>query len=211
MSIVQLFFSKLLEEICQRLGFRVPDCVATVGAEGCFVAYIDLPIARNGAIVEIARCWGGASSDFLMAKDDSAHVAIQRMKAELDLHIKDINYDDCIMYKSMYDNVTAQLNDLLGQFNKLKREHSILRDCYASSVAEKLRYIDEHAKMHRTMPNAMQPSIASMRNILLWRQTLLNQSRLLSPVLSLGLHTMLQACTYFLLLLPSYVSFFGFP
>nr|CAD1818564.1 unnamed protein product [Ananas comosus var. bracteatus] len=84
-------------------------------------------------------------------KDDSARVAIQRMKAELDLHIKDINYADCIMYKSMYDNVTVQFNDLRGQFNKLKREHSILRDCYASSGAEKVRYIDEHVKMHRTI------------------------------------------------------------
>nr|CAD1837255.1 unnamed protein product [Ananas comosus var. bracteatus] len=128
MSIVQLSFIKLLEEICQKLGFRVPNCVATAGAEGWFVAYIDLPIARNRAIVEIARCWGAASPHFLLAKDDSARVAIQRMKAELDLHIKDINYDDCIMYKSMYDNVTVQFNDLLGQFIKLKCEHSILRD-----------------------------------------------------------------------------------
>nr|CAD1827489.1 unnamed protein product [Ananas comosus var. bracteatus] len=85
------------------------------------------------------------------AKDDSARVAIQRMKAELDLHIKDINYDDCVMYKSMYDNVTVQYSDLLGQFNKLKREHNILRDCYSSSVAEKVRYIDEHVKMRRTI------------------------------------------------------------
>nr|CAD1827903.1 unnamed protein product [Ananas comosus var. bracteatus] len=149
MSTIQLSFSKLLEEICQKLGVGTPDCIATLGAEGWFVAYIDLPIARSGAIIEIACCWGAASPDILLAKDDSARVAIQRMKAELDLHIKDINYDDCIMYKSMYDNVTVQFSDLLGQFNKLKREHGILRDCYASSVAEKVRYIDEHMKMRR--------------------------------------------------------------
>nr|CAD1842689.1 unnamed protein product [Ananas comosus var. bracteatus] len=151
MSIVQLSFSRLLEEICQKLSFRVPDCVATVGGEGWYVAYIDLPIARNGAIVEIARCWGAASLDFLLAKDDSARVAIHRMKSELDLHIKDINYDDCIMYKSMYDNVMVQSNDLLDQLNKLKREHSVLRDCYASSIAEKVRYIDENLKLARAV------------------------------------------------------------
>nr|CAD1832700.1 unnamed protein product [Ananas comosus var. bracteatus] len=110
MSIVQLSFSRLLEEICQRLGFRVPDCVAT---------------------------------------EDSARVAIQRMKSELDLHIKDINYDDCIMYKSMYDNVMIRSTNLLGQLGELKREHSVLRDCYASSIAEKVRYIDENLKLSR--------------------------------------------------------------
>nr|CAD1842429.1 unnamed protein product [Ananas comosus var. bracteatus] len=151
MSIVQLSFSRLLDEICQKLGFRVPDCVATVGGEGWYVAYIDLPIARNGAIVEIARCWGAASPYFLLAKDDSACVAIHRMKSELDLHIKDINYDDCIMYKSMYDNVMVQSNNLLDQLNKLKREHSVLRDCYASSIAEKVRYIDENLKLARAV------------------------------------------------------------
>lgn len=55
MSIVQLSFSKLLEEICQKMGVGTPNCVATIGAEGWFIAYIDLPIARSGAIVEIAR------------------------------------------------------------------------------------------------------------------------------------------------------------
>nr|CAD1840673.1 unnamed protein product [Ananas comosus var. bracteatus] len=85
------------------------------------------------------------------AKDDSARVAIQRMKCELDLHMKDINYDDCIMYKSMYDNVTVQFNDFHGQLNKLKREHSVLRDCYASFVAERIRYIDENQKLSRTI------------------------------------------------------------
>lgn len=61
------------------------------------------------------------------------------MRGKLDLQIKDANYNDYILYKNLYDNVTVQYTKLLGQFNNMKREHNLLKDCYASAVAEKVR------------------------------------------------------------------------
>nr|CAD1831647.1 unnamed protein product [Ananas comosus var. bracteatus] len=151
MSIIQLFYSKLLEKFAEKLGVETPECVVTVVTEGWFLAYIDVPIACSGIVIEIVRNWGAPSPDFKVAKEDATHVAIQRMKGKLDLQIKDTNYDDFILYKSLYDNVTVQYSDLLGQFKNLKREYNLLKDCYASAVVEKVEPIAEQAKMRRTI------------------------------------------------------------
>nr|CAD1836485.1 unnamed protein product [Ananas comosus var. bracteatus] len=117
MSVIQLSYTRLLDEIAEKLGVETPKCVVTIAAE--------------------------------VAKEDAARVAIQRMKDELGLQIKDTNYDDFILYKSLYDNVTVQNSDLLAQFTNLKREHNLLKDCYATAVSEKVDAITEQVKMHR--------------------------------------------------------------
>nr|CAD1831658.1 unnamed protein product [Ananas comosus var. bracteatus] len=155
MSVIQLFYSKLLEKFAEKLGVETPECVVTVVAEGWFLAYIDLPIARSGIVIKIVRNWGAPSPDFKVAKEDAAHVAIQRMKGKLDLQIKNTNYDDFILYKSLYDNVTRfwifSNSDLLRQFKNPKREYNLLKDCYASAVVEKVESIAEQVKMRRTI------------------------------------------------------------
>nr|CAD1821573.1 unnamed protein product [Ananas comosus var. bracteatus] len=131
-------------------------CAGILGCELCRSSfhsegYIDLSLARSETVIRIARCWGALSADFILAKDDAARAAIQRMRSELDLHIIDTNYDNFMLYKSLYDYVTAQHTKLLGQFENLKRQYNLLKDCYASAVAERVEYIDEKVKMCRTI------------------------------------------------------------
>lgn len=75
MSVVQLSYNKLLEEISKQLGIETPQCKVTVAAEGWLLAYIDLLIAYTGTIIEIVRCWCAPSPDFIVAREDAAHVA----------------------------------------------------------------------------------------------------------------------------------------
>lgn len=151
MSMIQLSYSKLLGEITEKLGVAPPECIITVIAEGWYLGYVDAAIARSATVIENARCWGSPSADLILAKDDAARAAINRIKSELHLHIIDTNYDDFMLYKSLYDHVTAQHTDLLGKFENLQREYNLLKDCYASAVAERVQYIDEKVKMQCTI------------------------------------------------------------
>ncbi|XP_020081992.1 uncharacterized protein LOC109705653 isoform X3 [Ananas comosus] len=147
MSVVQLSYTMLLGEISGKLGVETPDCIVTIAAEGWFIAYVDLTIVRGGSVIEVARNWGSPSTDSMIAWEDAARVAIQRMKKELGLQIKDANYDDFILYKNLYDAVALQNSDFIGQLTSLRCEHNLLKDSYATVVSEKAGVINEQIRL----------------------------------------------------------------
>ncbi len=73
---------------------KVPHCELTIDTNGRYYAYMDLPIVRNESIFEVVRCWGSLFPYSAAAKQDAARTAIQRLRDELDLQIKDANYED---------------------------------------------------------------------------------------------------------------------
>nr|CAD1823616.1 unnamed protein product [Ananas comosus var. bracteatus] len=168
MSVVQLSYTMLLSEISSKLGVETPDCIVTIAAEGWFLAYVDLTIVRGGSVIEVARNWGSLSTDYMAAWEDAARVAIQRMKEELGLQIKDANYDDFILYKNLYDAVALQNSDFVGQLTGLRSEHNLLKDSYAAVVSEKADAINEQIRLRRELDdcyatiNRLRPSQSSM-------------------------------------------------
>lgn len=88
--------------------------MVVVDGNGNFLVYIDLHITWNESITEVIRRWGTESSTSAGAEKEAGHIALKRLVGELDLHVKDVNYDDNI-------------------FHKLAQEYSFLKDfrfCY---------------------------------------------------------------------------------
>lgn len=119
MTTVQLSYLRLLHEICKQLQIETPLCVVTPAAEGTYDAYIDLPIPRDESIVEMVRCWGAQSSTSAAVEHDDARVAIKRMVQEYDLQVKDVNYDDNIFYKNLYNHTTTKFAVLFARCTNL--------------------------------------------------------------------------------------------
>nr|CAD1823482.1 unnamed protein product [Ananas comosus var. bracteatus] len=89
----------MLGEVYEQLGLGVPQIVVTADAEGKFVGYVDLQISRRETVVQTVRC---SSSQFPVATDaeqETARLAMKRLKEECDLRFKDINCDDSLLYK----------------------------------------------------------------------------------------------------------------
>ncbi len=147
MAIVQLSYLKLLKEISAKLGIQTPQCEVTLVCKGWFVAYIEFEVVRFGSIVETLRCWGGPSPDMQEAKEEAAGSTVRRMKDEFGLEIKDVNYDDFILYRNMYDQVSLQHTNIKANFNNLEREYNILRSRYTSTLAQNSTLLAERAKM----------------------------------------------------------------
>ncbi len=151
MAIIQLSYLKLLEEISEKVGIGTPQCEVTSAVEGWFLAYIDVEIAHVGSVVQTVRCWGGPSPDMREAREEAAGYAIRKMKCEFGLEIKDVNYEDYILYRNMYDHGVVQYADLLTPFNNLQREYNMLKDCYTSTLIENAEYLAQQVKMRCTI------------------------------------------------------------
>ncbi len=147
MPIVQVSYVKLLEEISGKLGIQAPQCeVSLVGGEW-FLACIEFSVVRVGSAVETQHCWGGPSRNMQEAKEEASCFAIRKMMAKFDLEIKDINYEDYILFKAMYNEVTIQYANLLADFNQLGYEYNMLKNCYASTVNQNADFVARQVKM----------------------------------------------------------------
>ncbi len=151
MTVVQLSYLKLLEEISRRLGIEIPQCKLSSVGEGWFVACIEFDVVRIGSIVESIRCWGGPSPDIQEVKEEAAISTIGRMKCEFGLKVKDVNYDDYMLYRNMYDHVTAQYATLLANYNNLEREYKVLKDRFDSTLSHNAKLVVEQARMRSTI------------------------------------------------------------
>lgn len=147
MPVVDLCYIHLLREIAEKLQLEIPQCEVTTNSDGQFVAYVDLHIPSDGPVVEVAHCWGSASAISSIAEQGAAHVAIRRLKDELDLQIKDANYEEQSCYKNMYDQLTNQYAVLFGKYDKVKWELGLLKNCFNSVVTQKDEFLSEHSKI----------------------------------------------------------------
>lgn len=124
----------------------MPHCELTINPEGQFVVYVDLRFPLDGPIVEVARCWGSASTIASVAKQDAARVAMQRLKDKLDLQIKDGNYDERLYYKNMYNHLTYQHVVLFEKYGKVKWEFGALKERFNSAFTQNDGFVTEHIK-----------------------------------------------------------------
>nr|CAD1824806.1 unnamed protein product [Ananas comosus var. bracteatus] len=147
MPVVDLCYIHLLREIAKKLQLEIPQCEVTTNSDGQFVAYVDLHIPSDGPIVEVAHCWGSALAISGIAEQDAARVAIRRLKDELNLQIKDANYEEQSCYKNMYDQLTNQYAVLFGKYDKVKWELGMLKNCFNSVVAQKDEFVTERIKI----------------------------------------------------------------
>ncbi len=129
----------------------VPDCVVSVDMDAKFIAYIDIPISRNESTVELVRCWSTQSSTADVAEEDASRKAVKCLVLELDLHVRDTNYDDALFYKSMNDQLTLNLSTLANQYNKLVWDYNFLKECYLSTVTEKNDLAADRVKIQQAL------------------------------------------------------------
>ncbi len=129
----------------------IPDCVVSADMDGKFIAYIDIPIGRNDSTVELVRCSSTPSSTAGAAEEDASRNAVKRLVLELDLHVRDINYDDALFYKSMNDQLILSLSTLATQHNKLAWEYNFLKECYLSTVTEKNDLAADRVKIQQAL------------------------------------------------------------
>ncbi len=147
MTTILISFVRLLRDVCEQVHMDVPPCVVSTDTEGKFVAYIDIHITRNDSIVELIRCWSGPSSTAGAAEEEASHNTVKRLTQELDLHVRDVNYDDALFYKSMNDQLTLNLSNLANHYNKLVWDYNFLKDCYVSTAAQKNELTTDRLKI----------------------------------------------------------------
>ncbi len=147
MPVVEISGVRLLHEICEKLSMIVPQFEMTTNAAGQFVGCVDVQIGCEGSVAEVVRCWGGPFPVASAAEQDAACVAIKRLKEDLDLHIKDANYDDQFYYKSMYDHLSNQYATLSARYSRAKWELGMLKECHSSLAAQKEQFIAERVKI----------------------------------------------------------------
>lgn len=108
---------------------------------------MDLQILWSETVVQTVRCSGSQFPTSIGAQQDVARLALKRIKEECDLHIKDANYDDSVLYKTLYEHkftdyivVTTQLS---SQLSDLSREYDFLKGCFVSTVEQKNVYVND--------------------------------------------------------------------
>ncbi len=75
--------------------------------EGHFLAYMDIHVPRGESVVEAVRCWSTQSATSISAEQGVARSTIKRLVEEFDLQVKDVNYDDSLFYKNLYDHLST--------------------------------------------------------------------------------------------------------
>nr|CAD1835561.1 unnamed protein product [Ananas comosus var. bracteatus] len=130
MSTVQLSYTRLLREVYEQLQLEIP----------C-----------SEFVAEIIRRWGAQSLMSLGAEQDTTHITIKRLTNEYDLHIKNVNYDNSIFYKSLHDHLTMEYAVLFAQCTNLAQESDFLKECYISTIAQKNKFVIERVKIHHAI------------------------------------------------------------
>ncbi len=151
MTTVLIPFVRLLRDVCEQVHMDVPPCVVSTDIDGKYIAYIDIHIGRNDSIVELIRCWSGPSSTAVTAEEDASRNAVKRLVQEMDLHVRDVNYDDVLFYKSMNDQLTLNLSNLANQYNKLVWDYNFLKECYVSTASQKNDLTADRLKIQQAL------------------------------------------------------------
>nr|CAD1823057.1 unnamed protein product [Ananas comosus var. bracteatus] len=149
MTTINVSYVRLLSEIYEQLQLDVPQIVVNVDAEGKFVGYMDLQIPQSEIVVETVRCSSSQFPTSAGAEQDTARLALKRLKDECDLQIKDINYDDSLLYKNLYKHQTIDYAVVSAQLSNLSREYNFLKECYISTVAQE--YVNERIQLRRAV------------------------------------------------------------
>nr|CAD1834637.1 unnamed protein product [Ananas comosus var. bracteatus] len=151
MATIHFSYVMMLGEVYEQLGLGVPQIVVTPDTEGKFIGYVDLQIPRSETVVQTVRCSSSQFPTATGAEQDAARLAMKRLKEECDLQFKDINYDDSLLYKNLYDHQTTNCAVLTTQYSNLSREHSFLKECHVSTVAQKNEYVNERIKLRNAI------------------------------------------------------------
>lgn len=104
MPTINLSYSKLLHEVYEQLQLEVPQSAVSSNSDGQFVSSMDLQIPRNETVVETVRCESAPFPTYAAAEQDAARRALRRLKDECNLQVKDVNYEDSVIYKNLYDH-----------------------------------------------------------------------------------------------------------
>lgn len=83
----------------------------------------------------------------LLSKIHTALLALKRLKDECDSQLKEINYEDSIIFKNLYDHQTTDYDVLFAQYNNLTQEYNNLKECYTITLAQKNEYINERIRL----------------------------------------------------------------
>ncbi len=129
----------------------VPPCVVSADPDGRFNAYVDVHITRSESTVELIRCWGGPSSTSDSAEDEASHKAVKKLAQELDLHVKDYNYDEALFYKNLSDQLSANFSTFSNQYNKLVWEYNFIKERYIASTTEKNELIADRLRIQHAI------------------------------------------------------------
>ncbi len=125
----------------------MPVCELTLDAESIYSACIDLSVPHEESIFEIVCCLGSPNPTFDGAEQDAARVAVHRLMDELDLQIKDANYEDILLYKNLYNHLIMEHTTLYEKYNKLKWEYRLLKDSYNSVIIQSDEYVAERVRV----------------------------------------------------------------
>nr|CAD1834940.1 unnamed protein product [Ananas comosus var. bracteatus] len=96
---------------------------------------------RSEIVVQTVRC---SSSQFPTSAGASRmlqRLALRRIRDECDLKLKDINYDDSLFYKNLYDHQTTNYAILSAQYGNLSWEYNLLKD----------EYVDDRIKLRNAI------------------------------------------------------------
>ncbi|XP_020113686.1 uncharacterized protein LOC109727892 isoform X1 [Ananas comosus] len=151
MLTIHLSYTRLLHEVCEQLHLAVPHFVAASNSDGQFVSSMDLQIPRTETVTETVRCESTPFPTYAAAEQDVVRRALRRLKDECDLQVQDVNYEDSVVYKSLYDHQLTDYALLFSQFNNLTREYNILKECYLTTLAQKNEYINERVMLRQAI------------------------------------------------------------
>nr|CAD1829959.1 unnamed protein product [Ananas comosus var. bracteatus] len=90
---------------------------------------------------------GAQSSTSAAAEHDVARVAIKRMVGEYDMQVKDVNYDDSIFYKNLYNHLTTKFAILFAHYTNLLQEYNFVKDCYVTTLAQINEFVTERVQI----------------------------------------------------------------
>lgn len=76
---------------------------------------------------------------------------MKRLKEECDLQFKNIIMMTPSYTKNLYDHQTTNYAILSTQYSNLSREHSFLKKCYVSTLAQKNEYVNERIKLRNAI------------------------------------------------------------
>lgn len=147
METIHFSYVRMLSEVYEQLSLGVPQIVVTSDTEGKIVAYVDLQIPRTETIIQAVRCSSSQFPTAAAAEQDAARLAMKRLMEECDLQYKDMNYNDSLLYKNLYGHQTTDCGVISAQYSNLSKEHSFLKECYITTVAQKNEFVNERINL----------------------------------------------------------------
>lgn len=120
-------------------------------ADGQFVGSMDLQLPLNVTAPETVRCDGVPFPTRGAAEQDVARRALKKLHEECDVQVKDVNYEDSVIYKNLYEHQLAEYTLLFTQFTNVTREYNVLKDCYIATLAQKNEYASERVMLRHAI------------------------------------------------------------